>query len=327
METQPATECLPATLLAGFLGSGKTTLLNRVLHERADEPIAVLVNEFGEVGIDGRLVVRTAEEVVQLENGCLCCEVRGDLADAMDRLLRGRGRLGGGKVRRILIEASGLASPGPIVQTLVLDARLAGRIALDGVVTVAHALHVADQLERHPEAAEQVAYADLLLLNHVDAVDAAALDRAEAALRTRNAAAPIERTERAACDIARMLSLGASSAEQAGGWRLHDLDTLAVAGHTHGVGTVVLRSDELLDLHRLKMWIQFLAARRTHELYRVKGLIACRDHPRSVLVQGMYQWLELGPGPEDLPAESALVLIGRNLDQEEIERGWQAVRA
>ena len=199
--SDPIPAPVPTTLIAGFLGSGKTTLLNRVLVECSAEPIGVIVNEFGAIGIDGRLVVGTAEEVVQLENGCLCCEVRGDLVGAVDRLLRARR-----PVTRILIEASGLASPGPIAQTLVLDPR----VELDGIVTVAHAKHVAEQLERHPEAAEQVAYADLLLLNHIDAegVDLAA---AESALRMRNAAAPIERTSRAVCDVSRLFEMATAT--------------------------------------------------------------------------------------------------------------------
>ncbi len=313
-------EPVPVTLLAGFLGSGKTTLVNRILTERHGEAIAVIVNEYGDVGIDGRLVVGTAEEVVQLENGCLCCTVRGDLVDAIERMLRARRRR---PFERLLIEASGLASPGPIVQTLVVDGRIADAVALDGVVTVAHAVHVADQLERHPEVAEQVGYADLVLLNHCDAADAATLDRAERALQARNAAVPIERTERAACDVGRILALATGAT---GAWRLADLASLPPAKHTEGVGTIVLRAADPLDLHRLKMWIQFLAARRTHELYRVKGILACRDHPRAVVVQGTYQWLELGPGDEEIPAESILLLIGRGLDREEILRGWEACK-
>jgi G3E family GTPase len=312
---------VPATILAGFLGSGKTTLLNRVLTAHASEPIGVIVNEFGAVGIDGRLVVSTAEEVVELSNGCLCCEVRADLADALLRLLGAGARLGRRRpATRILIEASGLASPGPIAQTLALDGRINARVTLAGIVTLVHALHVADQVVRHPEAAMQAAYADRLILNHADA-PGADLARAEAALRAVNATAPLERAVRADCDLARVLSPGA------GGAHLGDLAALAAADHTHGVGTVVLKDSAPRDFHRLKLWLQFLAARRTHELYRVKGLIACRDHPRSVLVQGTYQVLELGPGPEEMPAESVLVLIGRGLDAEEIRRGWEAVRA
>lgn len=257
---------VPATILAGFLGSGKTTLLQRILRARESEPIGVVVNEFGAVGIDGRLVVSSAEEVVELANGCLCCRVRADLPGAVMRLL-GRRR----PIARLLIEASGLAAPGPIAQTLRLDARLADRIAPAGIVTLAHAGHAALQLERHPEAAEQAAYADLLILNHADA-PGADLARAEAALRARNAAAPLLRAVRGDCDLARVLAPAPAE-------RLSDLSAAAATDHTHGIGTLVLKDAAPRDLHRLKLWLQFLAARRTHELFRVKGLIACRDHP------------------------------------------------
>jgi G3E family GTPase len=303
------------TLVAGFLGSGKTTLIQRLLCERAYAPVGVVVNEFGAVGIDGRLFVASAEEVVELSNGCLCCRVRSDLGEALERLLRREKRLA-----RIVIEASGLASPGPIAQTLVLDARLCGRVELSGIVTLAHAANVTGELERHPEAAEQVAYADLLVLNHCDAPGADP-PAAEAALRMRNAVAPLVRTVRAECDLASLL------AQRTRPERLSELKALVSADHTHGVGTIVLQDSAPRDLDRLKMWLRFLAGRRTHELYRVKGLLACRDHPRAVLVQGTYQVLELGPGPGEPPASSALVLIGRGLDQAEVQRGWEATAA
>ncbi len=311
----PALAPLPVTLVAGFLGSGKTTLIQRLLRERASEPIGVVVNEFGAVGIDGRLLVASAEEVVELSNGCLCCRVRSDLGEAVERLLGREKRLA-----RIVIEASGLASPGPIAQTLVLDARLAERVELGGIVTLAHAANVAGELERHPEAAEQVAYADLLVLNHCDA-PGADLPAAEAALRRRNAVAPLLCTVRGECDLAWLL------APRTRPERLGELKAQVSADHTHGVGTIVLQDSAPRDLHRLKMWLGFLAARRTHELYRVKGLLACRDHPQAVLVQGTYQVLELGPGPGEPPASSALVLIGRGLDPAEVQRGWEATAA
>ena len=316
---------IPATLLAGFLGSGKTTLLNRLLSDPAvggAQRIGVIVNEMGAVGIDGRLVVRTAEEVVQLENGCLCCEVRGDLAEALERMLAGRRLLGAREpLARVVIEASGIASPGPIAQTLVLDPRVSGRVELERIVTLAHAGHVEAQLQAHPEVCEQVAYADLIVLNHADH-PGADLDAAEAALRARNAVARIERATMGAVPAELLLARDgvAPRAEAA-------LATgTTFAGHTHGVGSIVLRATEPLDLHRLKMWLQFLSSRRTHALYRVKGLLACREHPRAVLVQGTYQVLELGPGPEDVPAESVLVLIGKDLDEDEVRRGWDVCR-
>ena len=310
---------LPVTLLSGFLGAGKTTLVNRILSEDHGRRVAVIVNEFGDVGIDGRLVVGVEEDVVELANGCICCTVRTDLSEALAKLLRrrkSRWRRGGG-LERILVEASGMASPGPAVQTLWIDPELEGRVRLDAVVTLAHAGRIAAQLEEHPEASEQVGYADLVLLNHCDRAGEDELARAEAALRACNAQAELLRCTRAGVALDRVLDRGAQVAPPA---------TVPGARHTSGVGTFTLRSSEPLDLHRLKMWLQFLATRREHELMRLKGIVACAGHAQAVVIQGVYQWLEIGPGDEVPPEESLLVLIGRNLDRAEIERGWAACR-
>ena len=325
-----ADEPVPVTLLAGFLGSGKTTLLNRILSEEHGEEIAVIVNEFGDVGVDGRLVVGAEEEVVELANGCICCTVRGDLADGIAKLLERRGRRFGlgrrARFERILIEASGLASPGPALQTLMIDDRLRGRVRPDGVVTLAHALHVARQLEENPEAAEQVGYADVILLNHADQASVEELAHAEERLRSANAEARIERTVRADVAVASLFGLARTETDvRAVGAQTVDGDLHA--NHTCGVTTVALTTDEALDLHQLKLWLQFLAKRKTHELMRVKGILRCTGHGPPVVVQAVYQWLELGPGEGAAPERSTLVLIGRDLDRDEIERGWAACRS
>jgi G3E family GTPase len=317
---------LPLTLLAGFLGSGKTTLVNRILSERHGERIAVVVNEFGDAGIDGRLVVGAADEVVELANGCVCCTVRGDLARTLSELLAKRRRrlLGGVRFDRVLVEASGLASPGPIAQTLEIVPELGEAIALDGIVTLARADAVVRQLEEHPEAAEQVGYADRIVLNACDLASGAEIDAAEAALRARNAVAPIERAVRADVPLASVLGVATGDPRA---WDLLATETAAGTPRTHvhgGVGTVTLRSDAALDVHRLKMWLQFLATRKTHEVLRLKGILRCGGLDHAVVVQGVHQWLELGPTEGPPPAESVLVLIGRDLDRAELERGWRA---
>jgi G3E family GTPase len=149
---------VPVTLLVGFLGSGKTTLANRILSEQHDQRIAVIVNEFGDVGIDGQLIVGVDDNVVELRNGCLCCTVQGDLADTLRQLLgRRRQTVDAQPFARIVIEASGLASPGPVLQGMLVDPALHAQVYVDGVITLVHARHIVQQLADHPEAAEQVA--------------------------------------------------------------------------------------------------------------------------------------------------------------------------
>src|SRR5262249_29288269 len=199
---QSPADPVPVTLLVGFLGSGKTTLANRILSEQHDQRIAVIVNEFGDVGIDGQLIVGVEDNVIELSNGCLCCTVQGDLADTLRQLLvRRRQSVDAKPFERIVIEASGLASPGPVLQGLLVDPTLHAHVQVDGVITMAHAKHIVQQLAEHPEAPEQVAYADHIILNHCDQCAGDELAAAEAALHACNQHADIEQTTRAAVDV------------------------------------------------------------------------------------------------------------------------------
>ena len=311
-------ERLPVTVVTGFLGAGKTTLVNRLLREEHGEQLAVLVNEFGDVGIDGSLVVRADEEVVELANGCICCTVRGDLVRAISGLLRKRRRkLFRRPFDRLLIETSGLASPGPILQTLRLEPELAEETVEAGVLTVVHGGAILEECERHPEVEEQIGYASLLLLNHADAVEEPGLARVEAMLTERNPTAGIERSVRAEIEVSALFR----------GLTIPEREPSPSHRHTEGAGSVVLRTEHPLDLHKLKMWLGFLAQERSHELWRMKGLLRCSGHPQAVIVQAVYQMLELGPSEDPAPAESTLVLIGRGLDVETLERGWETCRA
>jgi G3E family GTPase len=279
--------------------------------------VAVVVNEFGELGIDARLIVARDEEVVELANGCLCCRVRGDLVEALHGLLdRRERRFLRQPFERLAIETSGLASPGPVLTTFVLELRLRERTEIQGVVTLAHAALIEGQLAEHPEAREQVALADLLLLNHVDRVADAA--RAERALRAHNPMAPLQRTRHADVAVAEILAPRAPElATLAAHTREHEHDP-------HGTSTV-LRSRSPLDRERLRVWLAFLASRRGATLWRVKGLLACGDDARAVVVQGVGPWIEVARHERlDAPSESVLVVIGRDLDRAELERGWRA---
>lgn len=313
---------IPVTLLTGFLGAGKTTLLNRILSERHGEAIAVVVNEFGDVGIDGSLVVSSAEEIVELANGCVCCTVRGDLQRSLRELLTARERRFARRpFERVLIEASGLAAPGPIGQTLAVDPVLSVALRLDGILTVAHGVHLPRQLAEHREAREQVAYADRILLGHVDRAGDGELTSARAALAKVNSLAEVLEASHGRVPIGPLLEIGTT--------RDRDWELEGATAHQHSseVGAVVLRSPRPLDLDRLKMWLRFLGTRRGQQLYRLKGILSCVDRPERVVVQGMHEWLELGPGEGPPPDESVLVLIGRDLDPEELERGWAVCSA
>lgn len=313
---------IPVTLLAGFLGSGKTTLVNRILSTEHGQRVAVIVNEFGDVGIDGRLIKASSDDVVELANGCICCSVREDLTETLTSMLRRSRRrfLAGPKFDRVLIEASGMASPGPSVQTLLAVQELADAYELEGIVTLAHAQHVEDQLREHPEAAEQIGYADLLLLNHVDRVDEATLTRAEAAIHACNGEARVLRTRHADVDVESLLHTRSRRPES---WRL-DASVPREVHHSDGVTTIALRSRQPLDYIRFKTWMNFLLGFRKHQVLRMKGILRCHPHEVAVVVQGIYQWVEIHPGTEAPPEESVLVLIGRDLDREKVQKGWEA---
>ena len=327
---QIQTDRVPVTLLVGFLGSGKTTLANRLLSEQLNERMAVIVNEFGDAGIDGSLIVNVQDNVIELRNGCLCCTVQDDLATTLHALLKRRhDAVGEAPFARILIEASGLASPGPAMQTVLVDPMLATQLRLDGVITMVHGKHIVQQLQEHPEAADQVAYADRVILNHCDQCDAAEIDAAEAAILARNHYAEITQTTLARVEVASLLDIRTwdrldSRLEQRWPAQPHEhAEHHTHHAHTDDVGTLTLRATAPLDLKRLRVWLVFLTKRREHELMRLKGILHCQQNDQAVIVQGVYKWVSLRKGPGRAPDESVLVLIGRHLNADEINREWR----
>jgi len=204
-----AQEKVPVTILTGFLGSGKTTLLNRILSEEHGKRIAVIENEYGEVGIDQALVINADEEIFEMSNGCICCTVRGDLIRVLGNLMKRRD-----KFDYVLVETTGLADPGPVAQTFFMDDEIREEFALDGIVTLVDAAHIDQQLGRSDESTEQVAFADVLVLNKTDLVDTDGLDTLEARLRDMNRMARVVRSEKADVPVDTVLNLGAFDLDQ-----------------------------------------------------------------------------------------------------------------
>jgi len=308
---------LPVGAIGGFLGAGKTTLLNHLLSDPHAPPTAVVVNEFGALGIDGGLIRSATGGVIELTNGCVCCEVREDLGEAVRRLLTQRARwIRPLSFERILIELSGLARPGPVVQTFQIQPDLLDQCRWQGLVTVVHGAHISEQLLAFPEAVEQVVVANKLILNHRDQTSPEQRSLARGQLEALNPTAGQVETENAlVCHEA----LWAFSAQIAA-------EPFEAGVHEHAaVQSVSLQHEKPIDLYRLKMFLQFVGARHPESLLRVKGLFHCAGQLRPVLAQGVYQWLELGPIEGELPTASRLVVIGRTLKLDEIERGWAAL--
>lgn len=318
---------IPVTLLTGYLGAGKTTLLNRILSEAHGRRYAVIVNEFGEIGIDGDLVVGVDEEVFALNNGCLCCSVRGDLIRIIGGLMK---RAGG--FDRILVETTGLADPAPVAQTFLVDDEVRERTALDSIVTVVDARNIEARLGDSDEAEEQVAFADTILVNKTDLADEAGLATVEARLRAINPVARLLRTRRCDVDLGVVLDNGAFDLD-----RLLGLEPDLLDGHGHhhhehdqGVGSVSFRIDRPLDGRRFVDWIGMLLAIRGADILRSKGILAFAGEDRPFVFQGVHMLQEGDFASAWRPGQrrdSRLVLIGRNLDAAVLRAGFEGCAA
>jgi len=327
---------IPVTVLTGYLGAGKTTLLNRILSEPHGKKYAVIVNEFGEIGIDNDLVVGADEEVFEMNNGCICCTVRGDLIRIIDGLLKRKGQFDG-----ILVETTGLADPAPVAQTFFLDDTVSARTALDAVVTVADAKWLKDRLKDAPEAKNQIGFADIILLNKTDLVSPDELHDVELRIRAINPYAKIHRTKRCDVEIKSLLGQGAFDLQ-----RILDIEPEFLGNdhhHSHGhdhhhdhndglkhyhdeeMQSLSMRSDKPLDPEKFMPWIDKLVATEGPKILRCKGILSFKDDPQRFVLQGIHMVLD-GDHQRDWKPnekrESKLVFIGRDLDNEMIQSGF-----
>ena len=335
---------IPVTVLTGYLGAGKTTLLNRILSEPHGKKFAVIVNEFGEIGIDNELVVNADEEVFEMNNGCICCTVRGDLVRIIDGLMRRKG-----KFDAIIVETTGLADPAPVAQTFFMDEAVGARTKLDAVVTVADAKWLTERLKDAPEAKNQIAFADVILINKTDLVAPDELRDLEARIRGLNPYARLHRTERAKVDIAevlgrnafdldRILEIEPSFLEADDHHHDHDHhDHGHEHHHHHGNGlkhyhdeemqSVSLKTDKPLNPDKFFPWIQDLVAKDGPNILRCKGILSFKDDPERFVFQGVHMILDgdhQRPWRDDENRDSRIIFIGRNLPEDRIRQGFES---
>jgi G3E family GTPase len=314
---------IPTTVVTGFLGSGKTTLLNHILSRRDTQRVAVIVNEFGDVGIDGQLVIGAEEDILELNNGCICCTVRTDLTHAVANLL-GSGRA----IDHILIETTGLADPAPVIQSFILDETLRSNTELDGIVTVVDARHILQQLQNE-QAREQVAFADVILINKIDLVADCSLADLGRLLRSLNPLATIHRTKSCEIDLCRVLGVRAFDLRNA--LKL-DPQLLADSAHEHDVNIscVSIRDSGAIDATLFTRWLNELVQSRGKDLLRIKGIIDLEGESRRFVFHGVHMTLDGRPGRAWDPTSARInemVFIGRNLDPVALRSGFDGCRA
>ncbi len=312
---------IPVTVLTGFLGAGKTTLLNHVLTADHGEKIAVIVNEFGEVGIDNQLVVGADEEIFEMNNGCICCTVRGDLIRILGELKDaklGKSSRRNADFDRVLIETTGLADPAPVAQTFFVDQEMAEFYKLDAIVTVVDAKHAGQHLDEGHEAQEQVAFADVLLLNKTDLVTDDELQKLEQRLRAMNSAAKLYHTRQSRIEIEQILGIGAFDLEK----KLEiEPGFLEEEDHDHDdeVASVFFRETRPLDLNKVERFINEWLMDHGADTFRYKGVLNIHGVKKRVVFQGIHMLFSSYPDrdwkPDEVPA-SEFVVIGRNLDED-----------
>ncbi len=317
-------EKVPVTVLTGYLGAGKTTLLNRILSEQHGRKYAVVINEFGELGVDNDLVVDTDEEVFEMNNGCICCTVRGDLIRIVGGLMKRRDRFDG-----IIIETTGLANPAPVAQTFFVDETVRDKTRLDAIVTVVDAKHLPQRLADSPEAADQIAFADVIVLNKTDLVTPEELQSVEAAIRAINPFAKIHHAERARVPIADLLDQGAFDLNRVLAGRP---DFLADESHTHNedVRSISFEVETPLDPERFNAWIGVLLAERGADLLRTKGILSYAGENRRFAFQAVHMIADgdfIGPWKPGETRSSRIVFIGRNLNRPQLRRGFESCQA
>ena len=318
---------LPVTVVTGYLGSGKTTLINHVLTANHGKRIAVIENEFGEIGIDDALVINAEEEIFEMNNGCICCTVRGDLIRILGNLMKRKDNFD-----YILVETTGLADPAPVAQTFLVDDEIRTQLKLDAIVTVVDAKHLIQHLDDEKEdgveneAVEQLAFADRVLLNKIDLVTVAEREEVVRRIRSINANAEIIPTTMSKVDLDQILGVGAFDLN-----RVLEMEPefLSDTEHQHdqSITSVGIDCEGEVSVQKINEWLGWLLGERGTDIFRMKGILNMWGDNRRFVFQGVHMLFDGTPGQpwgEGEARRNRMVFIGRNLDREDLERRFKS---